>query len=76
MSQPHYGYGEDMGLSLYFALGIFLLFAVRNPGVNRSLILFAGWSSFAHAAVMARLAMKTAPDQWMAVALLVPSASS
>jgi Na+/H+ antiporter NhaA len=24
-------YGDDMALSLYFALGIFLLLAVRNP---------------------------------------------
>jgi hypothetical protein len=42
-----------MMLSLYVALGIFLLLAVRNPSANRSLILFAAWSSFAHAAVMA-----------------------
>ena len=45
-------YGDDMMLSLYFALGIFLLIAVRNPSANRSLIAFAAWSSFAHAAVM------------------------
>jgi hypothetical protein len=29
-------YGDDMMLSLYFALGIFLLMAVRNPSANRS----------------------------------------
>ncbi|PYX03197.1 MAG: hypothetical protein DMG85_20160 [Acidobacteria bacterium] len=46
-------YGDDMMLSLYFALGIFLLMAVRNPSANRSLIAFAAWSSFAHGAVMA-----------------------
>ena len=45
-------YGDDMMLSLYFALGIFLLMAVRNPSAHRSLIAFAAWSSFAHAAVM------------------------
>ena len=39
-------YGDDMMLSLYFALGIFLLMAVRNPSANRSLIAFAAWSSF------------------------------
>ena len=50
-------YGDDMMLSLYFALGIFLLMAVRNPSANRSLIAFAAWSSFAHGAVMARLAV-------------------
>ena len=33
-------YGDDMALSLYFALGIFLLLAVRNPSANRSLIAF------------------------------------
>ena len=49
-------YGDDMMLSLYFALGIFLLMAVRNPSAHRSLIAFAAWSSFAHGAVMAALA--------------------
>ena len=33
-------YGDDMMLSLYFALGIFLLMAVRNPSANRSVIAF------------------------------------
>jgi peptidoglycan/LPS O-acetylase OafA/YrhL len=46
-------YTFDMMLSLYVALGIFLLLTVRNPSANRSLIAFAAWSSFAHAAVMA-----------------------
>jgi peptidoglycan/LPS O-acetylase OafA/YrhL len=50
-------YGDDMMLSLYFALGIFLLMAVRNPSANRSLIAFAAWSSFAHGLVMAVLAV-------------------
>ena len=50
-------YGDDMMLSLYFALGFFLLMAVRNPSANRSLIAFAAWSSFAHGAVMAVLAV-------------------
>jgi uncharacterized membrane protein YoaK (UPF0700 family) len=50
-------YGDDMMLSLYFVLGIFLLLAVRNPSANRSLIAFAAWSSFAHGAVMAVLAV-------------------
>src|SRR5260370_7551395 len=51
-------YGDDMMLSLYFALGIFLLMAVRNPSANSSLISFAAWSSFPHGAVMAVLAFK------------------
>jgi hypothetical protein len=46
-------YGFDMMLSLYVALGIFLLIAARNPSANRSLIAFTAWSCFAHAAVMA-----------------------
>jgi hypothetical protein len=41
-----------MFLSLYVTLGIFLLIAARNPVEHRSLILFAAWSSFAHAGVM------------------------
>jgi uncharacterized membrane protein YoaK (UPF0700 family) len=67
-------YGDDMMLSLYFALGIFLLIAVRNPSANRSLIAFAAWSSFAHGAVMAVLAVHLANerrDLLSAVAVLV-----
>jgi peptidoglycan/LPS O-acetylase OafA/YrhL len=45
-------YTFDMMLSLYVALGIFLLRAERNPSANRSLIAFTAWSCFAHAAVM------------------------
>src|SRR5207245_10802067 len=56
-------YGDDMMLSLYFALGIFLLMAVRNPSANRSLIAFAAWSSFAHATVMAVLAFHIASER-------------
>jgi hypothetical protein len=41
-----------MMMSLYATLGVFLLFASRNPSANRSLIAFTAWSSFAHAAVM------------------------
>lgn len=39
--------GDTMMLSLYVALGIFLLIAVRNPSAHWSLIAFAAWSSFA-----------------------------
>jgi len=56
-------YGDDMMLSLYVALGIFLLIAVRNPSANRSLIAFTAWSSFAHAAVMAVLAFQHASER-------------
>jgi ABC-type Fe3+-siderophore transport system permease subunit len=44
---------DQMMLSIYATLGIFLLLAVRNPSAHRSLIAFTGWSSLAHAAVMA-----------------------
>ena len=51
-----------MMLSLYVTLGIFLLTAVRNPSAHRSLIAFAAWSSFAHAAVMAVMAFRDASE--------------
>lgn len=46
-----------MMMSLYFTLGVFLLLAARNPSGNRSVIAFAAWSSFAHGAVMAVMAI-------------------
>ncbi len=48
--------------------------AVRNPLANRSLIGFAAWSSFAHGAVMAVLAVHIASERGgllTAVAVLV-----
>jgi uncharacterized protein DUF6632 len=42
-----------MQFSVYVTLGIFLLFASRNPSANRSLIALTAWSSFAHAILMA-----------------------
>jgi hypothetical protein len=50
--------GDTMMLSLYVALGIFLLIAVRNPSGHRSLIAFAAWSSFAHAVAMSILGLE------------------
>jgi hypothetical protein len=50
--------GDDMMLSLYFVLGIFLLIAVRKPSAHRSVIAFAAWSNFAHAVVMSALALQ------------------
>src|SRR5258708_29271987 len=47
------GEAEQMMLSVYVTLGIFLLIAARNPSAHRSLIAFAAWSSVAHAAVIA-----------------------
>jgi hypothetical protein len=51
-------YGDVMISSIYFTLGIFLLLAVPNPRAHRSLILFAGWSSFAHALTMGIQALR------------------
>ena len=45
--------GDQMMLSIYVTLGVFLLLAARNPSANRSLIAFTAWSSFAHATLMA-----------------------
>ena len=52
-----------MMLSLYVTLGIFLLVAARNPSANRSVIAFAAWSSFAHGAVMAVMAIHLASER-------------
>jgi hypothetical protein len=67
-------YGDAMMLSLYIALGIFLLIAVRKPTANRSLIAFAAWSSFAHGAVMTVMAFERADERgllWGVAALIV-----
>jgi peptidoglycan/LPS O-acetylase OafA/YrhL len=56
-------WGDDMFLAIYFTLGIFLLMAVRNPSAHRSLIAFTAWSSFAHGAVMAVLAVQNASER-------------
>jgi hypothetical protein len=50
--------GDTMMLSIYVALGIFLLIAVRNPSAHRSLIAFAARSSFAHAVAMSMLGLE------------------
>jgi hypothetical protein len=62
-----------MMLSVYVALGIFLLIAARNPSANRSLIAFTAWSSLAHAAVMAVQAFRNviARGELLGVAALV-----
>ncbi len=67
-------YSDDMMLSLYVALGIFLLIAVRDPSANRTLIAFTAWSSFAHAAVMSVMAFQKADERevlWAVAALVV-----
>ena len=63
--------GDTMMLSIYVALGLFLLIAVRNPSAHRSLIAFAAWSSFAHAVAMSILGLEIASQR---VGFLVGSA--
>src|SRR5215471_6047574 len=67
------GYADAMMGSIYVTLGILLLLAVRNPSAHNSLIAFAGWSSLAHAAVMAIMAYRdaSAHDYLLGVALFV-----
>ena len=55
LDPAHSDTGDTMMMSLYFALGVFLLTSARNPGAHRSLIAFAAWSSFAHAVAMSIL---------------------
>jgi hypothetical protein len=63
----------SMMLSLYVTLGVFLLLAMRNPAAHRTLILFAGWSSLAHAVVMGYQGMRhfVAHGEMIGVAVLV-----
>lgn len=64
---------EAMMLSVYATLGIFLLLAARNPSAHRSVIAFAAWSSFAHAAVMAVMSiqMPTARAEWLITSVVL-----
>ena len=66
------GYTDAMMLSLYVTLGILLLIAVRNPSAHGSLIAFAAWSSFAHAAVMLVMVVHDARSrgEWLMVVVL------
>lgn len=63
--------GETMMLSLYFALGVFLLLAVRRPSEHRSLIAFAGWGNVAHGLTMSLMAIRMTGDR---VELMVATA--
>ena len=55
--------GDTMMLSLYVALGVFLLLAARNPSAHRSLIAYAGWANVAHATVMLLMAIHPGSDR-------------
>src|SRR5947209_6156984 len=59
----HSDTGDTMMMALYFVMGVFLLIAVRNPSVHRSLIAFVAWSSFAHAVVMSALGLRIASER-------------
>jgi uncharacterized membrane protein YoaK (UPF0700 family) len=64
---------EAMIPSIYVTLGIFLLLAARDPSAHRSVIAFAAWSSFAHAAVMGVVAIEVpaARAQWLITAVVL-----
>ena len=60
---PGEDHGDTMVMSIYFALGIFLLLAARNPTAHRSLILFAAWANLAHGTVMALMSIQLADER-------------
>src|SRR2546429_9814806 len=47
-----------MFLTIYATLGVFLVLAARNPSAYRSLIAYAAWSSVAHVAGLALIALQ------------------
>ena len=55
---PTGGTTAPMFYTILAALGVFLVLAARNPSAYRSLIAYAAWSSVAHGAVMALMAMQ------------------
>ena len=56
--RPTSGTIAPMFWTILAALGVFLILAARNPSAHRSLIAYTVWSSFAHTAVMALMAMQ------------------
>ncbi len=56
--RPIGGTTAPMFWTILAALGVFLVLAARNPSAYRSLIAYAVWSSFAHTAVMALMAIQ------------------
>lgn len=55
---PHHSDYFMMIVGLYATLGVFLLWAARNPRAHVSLIWFTVWSSVVHAAIMAVQAVR------------------
>jgi len=56
--RPTGGTAAPMFWTILAVLGVFLLLAARNPSAYRSLIAYAVWSSVAHTAVMALMAIQ------------------
>jgi len=56
--RPTGGTTAPMFYTVLAALGVFLVLAARNPSAYRSFIAYAIWSSFAHTAVMALMAIQ------------------
>jgi uncharacterized protein DUF6632 len=56
--RPTGGTTAPMFYTILATLGVFLVLAARDPSAHRSLIAYAVWSSFAHTAVMALMAMQ------------------
>ena len=54
---------DQMILSIYISLGVFLLNASRNPSAHRSLVLFAGWSTHVVNVFRARVRRGTRDDR-------------
>ncbi|MGV0716719.1 DUF6632 domain-containing protein [Mycolicibacterium sp. XJ662] len=50
---PHHSDYFMMIVGLYATLGVFLIYAARDPRAHLSLIWFAVWSSVVHAVIMA-----------------------
>jgi len=56
--RPNEGTAAPMFWAILAMLGVFLVLAARNPSAYRSLIAYAAWSSVAHTAIMALMAMQ------------------
>jgi len=56
--RPTGGTTAPMFWTILAVLGVFLLLAAPNPSAHRSLIAYTVWSSFAHTAVMALMAIQ------------------
>jgi hypothetical protein len=60
MGHSHY---LMMIIGIYATLGVFLLFASRNPDAYKSIIWFTVWSSVVHGAIMAYQSFSDASEK-------------